>query len=130
MRINLKRLTDAVPELMELEFIAEDTAILISTTISIAQAEDLFECFRKALTAHYNDKAAVASSPARGAPCATAPGIRGMSVDCYKDVMAFLRENLKINAIKRIREGTSLGLKEAKDIADDLYEKLQRGELT
>jgi hypothetical protein len=56
MRINLKRLTDAVPELMELEFIAEDTAILISTTISIEQAEDLHNCLHKALVAHRNDK--------------------------------------------------------------------------
>lgn len=126
MRINLKRLTDAVPKLMELEFIAEDTAILISTTINMQQAEDLFENLRKALTAHYNDlkgsgmTATIPSKP---------NNYYGLPSDAFTKVLANIDANRIIDAIKLVREVTNLGLKEAKDVVDSIREKVLKGEI-
>jgi ribosomal protein L7/L12 len=128
MRINLKRLTDAVPELMELEFIAEDTAILISTTITIKQAEDLYVSLRKALQAHWADNPA---NPAAGATCAMPPeNSYGIPDACYKKVVEYIHGGFFIDAIKQVRTDTNMGLKDAKDLAETIREDMKmRGEI-
>jgi len=44
-----------------------------------------------------------------------------------RDVVRLIQKRQKIEAIKQLRLATRLGLKEAKDIADDLEGMLKRG---
>jgi ribosomal protein L7/L12 len=125
MRVNLRRLTDAVPELMELEFIAEDTTIVISTTLTLDQANDLHQCLTKALVAarEANFKSLIKTTDEAEAHR------HGLSVDTFREARTLIRGGSFINAIKHIRTDTNLGLKEAKDIADRIKtDLLNKGE--
>ncbi len=80
----------------------------------------------KALEEHYGVSAAAAAAPAAaagGGAAAAAPAEEQTEFDVIlKDVGA-----KKINVIKVVREVTSLGLKEAKDLVEGAPQKIKEG---
>ncbi len=69
----------------------------------------------KALESHYGVSAAAAAAPAAGAAAAAAPVVEEKT---EFDVVLKAAGDKKINVIKAVREVTSLGLKEAKDLVE------------
>jgi large subunit ribosomal protein L7/L12 len=71
------------------------------------------------------DSAAEAAAPAAAAaPSAAAPPVEDQTE--FADVMTEIREK-KINVIKAVREVTSLGLKEAKDLVEGTPQTVKEG---
>ena len=79
----------------------------------------------KALEAHYgvSAAAAVAAAPAAGGPAAAAP----VEEKTEFDVVLKAAGEKKINVIKAVREVTSLGLKEAKDLVESAPATIKEG---
>jgi large subunit ribosomal protein L7/L12 len=80
----------------------------------------------KALEDHYGVSAAVAAAPvaAAGAGAAAAPAAEEQT---EFDVVLTDAGTNKINVIKAVREVTSLGLKEAKDLVEGAPQKVKEG---
>jgi len=79
----------------------------------------------KALEDHYgvSAAAAVAAAPAAGGPAAAAP----VEEKTEFDVVLKAAGEKKINVIKAVREVTSLGLKEAKDLVESAPATIKEG---
>jgi len=79
----------------------------------------------KALEEHYGVSAAAAAAPvaAAGAAVAAAPAEEQTEFD----VVLVETGGNKINVIKAVREVTSLGLKEAKDLVEGAPQKVKEG---
>jgi large subunit ribosomal protein L7/L12 len=77
----------------------------------------------KALEEHYGVSAAVAAAPAAAAAVAAAP----VEEQTEFDVVLVEAGSTKINVIKAVREVTSLGLKEAKDLVEGAPQKVKEG---
>ena len=79
----------------------------------------------KALEEHYgvSAAAAVAAAPAAGGPAAAAP----VEEKTEFDVVLKAAGEKKINVIKAVREVTSLGLKEAKDLVESAPATIKEG---
>ena len=77
----------------------------------------------KALEEHYGVSAAVAAAPAAAAAVAAAP----VEEQTEFDVVLVEAGSTKINVIKAVREVTSLGLKEAKDLVEGAPQKIKEG---
>jgi large subunit ribosomal protein L7/L12 len=80
----------------------------------------------KALEDHYGVSAAVAAAPvaAAGGAAAAAPAAEEQT---EFDVVLTDAGSNKINVIKAVREVTSLGLKEAKDLVEGAPQKVKEG---
>src|SRR3989304_1450826 len=69
---------------------------------------------------------AVAASPAAGAPAAAAPAVEEEEQTEFTVVLKDFGAN-KINVIKAVREVTTLGLKEAKDLVEGVPAHVKEG---
>ena len=69
---------------------------------------------------------AVAASPAAGAPAAAAPAVEEEEQTEFTVVLRDFGAN-KINVIKAVREVTTLGLKEAKDLVEGVPANVKEG---
>jgi large subunit ribosomal protein L7/L12 len=100
-----------------------DTAALLETIKSMTVLE-LSE-FVKQLQDEFGVTAAapVAAAPAGGAPAAAAPVEEPTA---FNVILAAAGEK-KINVIKAVREATSLGLKEAKDLVEGAPQPVKEG---
>ena len=78
----------------------------------------------KALEDHYGVSAAAAAMPVAVAAAAAAPAAEEKT---EFDVVLTDAGATKINVIKAVREVTSLGLKEAKDLVEGAPQKIQEG---
>ncbi len=76
----------------------------------------------KALEGHYGVSAAAAAAPAAAAAAAAAPVAEEQT---EFDVVLTEAGTNKINVIKAVREVTSLGLKEAKDLVEGAPQKIK-----
>ena len=79
----------------------------------------------KALEDHYGVSAAVAAAPAAAAAGAAAAPAAEEKTEF--DVILTDAGSNKINVIKAVREVTSLGLKEAKDLVEGAPQKVKEG---
>jgi large subunit ribosomal protein L7/L12 len=80
----------------------------------------------KALEEHYGVSAAAAAVPVAAAGGAAAGEAAGEEKDEF-DVMLTVVGDKKINVIKAVREVTSLGLKEAKDLVESAPAAVKEG---
>jgi large subunit ribosomal protein L7/L12 len=78
----------------------------------------------KALEDHYGVSAAAAAAPVAVAAAAAAPAAEEQT---EFDVVLTDAGTNKINVIKAVREVTSLGLKEAKDLVEGAPQKVKEG---
>ncbi len=101
----------------------------IATEDFIKQIDDLtvleLNNLVKALEDHYGVSAAAAAAPAASGPAAAAAA----PVEEQTEFTAVLKEvgANKINVIKAVREVTSLGLKEAKDLVEAAPSTIKEG---
>lgn len=94
---------------------AYKTVIDILLTYGDVQKLELFHYIAK----HNPDAVADASIEFKGVP-------NGLDPVVTPFIMAELKANRKINAIKELRQNTGWGLKESKEYIDNLVEKLRR----
>ena len=80
----------------------------------------------KALEEHYGVSAAAAAMPVAAAGGAAAPAAAAEEQTEFDVVLTETGAN-KINVIKAVREVTSLGLKEAKDLVEGAPQKVKEG---
>ena len=78
----------------------------------------------KALEEHYGVSAAAAAMPVAGAAAGAAAAVEEKT---EFDVVLLEAGDNKINVIKAVREVTSLGLKEAKDLVEGAPQKVKEG---
>ena len=80
----------------------------------------------KALEDHYGVSAAAAAAPVAAAGGAAAPAAVAEEQTEFDVILTEAGAN-KINVIKAVREVTSLGLKEAKDLVEGAPQKVKEG---
>ncbi|MFN7962911.1 MAG: 50S ribosomal protein L7/L12 [Thermoanaerobaculia bacterium] len=80
----------------------------------------------KALEEHYGVSAAAAAIPAAAAAGAAAPAAQEEEKTEFDVILTEIGAN-KINVIKAVREVTSLGLKEAKDLVEGAPQPVKQG---
>ncbi len=81
----------------------------------------------KALEDHYGVSAAAAAAPAAAAGAAAGGGEAAAEEKDEFDVMLTAIGDKKINVIKAVREVTSLGLKDAKDLVESAPAAVKEG---
>jgi large subunit ribosomal protein L7/L12 len=81
----------------------------------------------KALEEHYGVSAAAAAAPAAGAGAGAAAAAAPVEEKTEFDVVLKAAGEKKINVIKAVREVTSLGLKEAKDLVESAPATVKEG---
>jgi large subunit ribosomal protein L7/L12 len=113
-----------LPRLEEIEMaIATEDFIKQIDDMSVLELNDLV----KALEDHYGVSAAAAAAPAAVAGAAAGGGEAAAEEKDEFDVMLTAIGDKKINVIKAVREVTSLGLKDAKDLVESAPVAVKEG---
>jgi large subunit ribosomal protein L7/L12 len=103
--------------------LSKDEILEAIAGMSVMELADLIEAFKTKFNV------TIAAAPAAAAPAAGGPGEAAAAVEEKAEWTVVLKEGgaKKIQVIKAVREVTTLGLKEAKDLVDNAPGNVKEG---